>query len=173
VYGPDETFAYISHRLLPSFAVCHRVLSEVKDLMPGRSNLYEHYTLYTHIMIKLNVAYDNRVPDHTLLRLILLPMLQLLGAIIALHVPTVAQRLYIYINDDANVVETTGFEPVSQLDFGSGPGTAVLASRRVWGHNDTDSTNDDSTNDSSDNCDNSDSSDSDSEQDDDHDQVLP
>jgi ribosomal protein RSM22 (predicted rRNA methylase) len=67
--------------------------------------------------------------------------------------------------DDIHVAIIAGFEPTSQLDFGSGPGTAVLASRRVWGLNDSnDGSNEDNDSDNRDS--------SDSEQDDDHDKVL-
>ncbi len=61
VYGPDETFAYVRFRLLPSYAVWHRVLEEVYALASNPK-----------------------------------------------------------------------FDPKDMLDFGSGPGSAVLAARNVW-----------------------------------------
>ncbi len=61
VYGPDETFAYVRFRLLPNFAVWHRVLEEVYALASNPK-----------------------------------------------------------------------FDPTDMLDFGSGPGSAVLAARSVW-----------------------------------------
>ncbi len=61
VYGPDEAFAYVRFRLLPAFAVWHRVLEEVYALASNPK-----------------------------------------------------------------------FDPTDMLDFGSGPGSAVLAARNVW-----------------------------------------
>lgn len=60
LYGPNETLAYALHGLLPSWGVCHRVLSEVKASLPP------------------------------------------------------------------------GWAPRSMLDYGSGPGTAILAALDVW-----------------------------------------
>ncbi|CAM9501334.1 unnamed protein product, partial [Discosporangium mesarthrocarpum] len=34
-YGPDETYAHVSHRMIPAYAILCRVLSEAKGAVPG------------------------------------------------------------------------------------------------------------------------------------------